>query len=215
MYAHYAETQVRKALSDTRVVAISGPCQSGKTTLARRFTRQGLKFFTPDNQATLQAARADPVAFIQEIDRAVIDEVQRAPELMLAIKQCVDEDSRPGRFLLTGSANLLTIKTVRDSVAGRIEVVPLLPIESRRTAAAQAATFSGEDISGPGATAAPIALWRRTIESERHWRLPGRHQASQRAAAPGLASRLHSVDSGTRRSRNRGPGQTGSDPTRA
>jgi predicted AAA+ superfamily ATPase len=59
-------------------VAISGPRQSGKTTLARRFTRQGLKFFTLDNQATLQAAKADPVAFMQEIDRAVIDEVPRA-----------------------------------------------------------------------------------------------------------------------------------------
>jgi len=58
----------------------------------------------------------------------VIDEVQRAPELMLAIKQSVDEDPRPGRFLLTGSANLLTIKTVRDSLAGRIEVVPLYPL---------------------------------------------------------------------------------------
>jgi hypothetical protein len=60
MYARYAETQVRKALRDTRVVAISGPRQSGKTTLARRFTRQGLKFCTLDNQATLQAAKADP-----------------------------------------------------------------------------------------------------------------------------------------------------------
>jgi uncharacterized protein len=128
MFARYAETQVRRALRDTRVVAISGPRQAGKTTLARRFTRHGLKFFTLDNQATLQAARSDPVTFVRDIDRAVIDEVQRAPELMLAIKQSVDEDPRPGRFLLTGSANLLTIKTALDSLAGRMEIVPLYPL---------------------------------------------------------------------------------------
>ncbi len=128
MYARHAESQVRRALRDTRVVAISGPRQAGKTTLSRRFTRQGLKFFTLDNLPTLQAAQSDPVAFIQGMDRAVIDEVQRAPDLMLAIKHSVDEDPRPGRFLLTGSANLLTIKTVRDSLAGRIEVVPLYPL---------------------------------------------------------------------------------------
>jgi uncharacterized protein len=209
MYARYAESQVRKALSNTRVVAISGPCQSGKTTLARRFTRPGLKFFNPDNQATRQAAKADPVAFIQEIDLAVIDEVQRAPELMLAIKQSVDEDSRPGRFLLTGSANLLTIKTVRDFLAGRIKVVPLYPLSRGERLQRKRPRFL-EKISLGQAPLPHQSLSGETIESGCHWRLPRRHQASQRAAAPGMASRLHSVDSGTRPSRNRGPGHAGS-----
>ena len=68
------------------------------------------------------------MAFIGGIDRAVIDEVQRAPDLVLAIKHSVDENPRSGRFLLTGSANLLTIATVRESLAGRVEIVPLYPL---------------------------------------------------------------------------------------
>ena len=99
-----------------------------KTALARRFAKQGRKFVTLDNQSTLAAAKSDPVAFIRGLDRAVIDEVQRAPDLLLAIKQSVDEDRRPGRFLLTGSANLLTVKTIHESLAGRVEIVPLYPL---------------------------------------------------------------------------------------
>jgi uncharacterized protein len=128
MYPRHAESYVRTAMRDTRVVVVSGPRQSGKTTLVRRFARQRLKFFTLDNQPTLAAAKNDPVAFINGLDRAVIDEIQRAPDLMLAIKHSVDEDPRPGRFLLTGSANLLTITTIRESLAGRMEMIPLYPL---------------------------------------------------------------------------------------
>jgi uncharacterized protein len=128
VYLRIGEPQIRTALRDTRVVAISGPRQSGKTTLARRFAKQGRKYVTLDNQSTLAAAKSDPVAFIRGLDRAVIDEVQRAPDLLLAIKQSVDEDRRPGRFLLTGSANLLTVKTIHESLAGRVEIVPLYPL---------------------------------------------------------------------------------------
>jgi predicted AAA+ superfamily ATPase len=128
VYLRIAEPQIRNALRDTRVVAISGPRQSGKTTLARRFAKQGREYITLDNQSTLAAAKSDPVAFIRGLDRAVIDEVQRAPDLLVAIKQSVDEDRRPGRFLLTGSANLLTVKTIHESLAGRVEIVPLYPL---------------------------------------------------------------------------------------
>jgi predicted AAA+ superfamily ATPase len=128
VYLRIAEPQIRNALRDTRVVAISGPRQSGKTTLARRFAKQGREYITLDNQSILAAAKSDPVAFIRGLDRAVIDEVQRAPDLLLAIKQSVDEDRRPGRFLLTGSANLLTVKTIHESLAGRVEIVPLYPL---------------------------------------------------------------------------------------
>jgi len=128
VYRRFSEALVRSALRDTRVVAVSGPRQSGKTTLARRFAQRARSYLTLDNQPTLAAAKADPVAFVRGLDRAIIDEVQRAPDLLLAIKQTVDEDPRPGRFLVTGSANLLTIKTVHESLAGRVEVVPLYPL---------------------------------------------------------------------------------------
>lgn len=74
------------------------------------------------------SAREDPVGMIRNLDRAVIDEIQRAPELLLAIKKSVDEDRRPGRFLLTGSANLMALPSVADSLAGRMETLMLLPL---------------------------------------------------------------------------------------
>ncbi len=153
MYPRIAESHVRTALRDTRVVAISGPRQSGKTTLARRFVGQGRTYLTLDNQPTLAAARSDPVAFIRNLDRAIIDEVQRAPDLLPAIKHSVDDDQRPGRFLLTGSANLLAIKTIHESLAGRVEVVPLYPLsrsEQLRNKRPQflARIFGGE-VPGP------------------------------------------------------------------
>jgi hypothetical protein len=76
----------------------------------------------------LEAAQSDPAGFIRGLDRAIIDEIQRAPDLLLAIKKTVDEDYRPGRFLLTGSANVLTLPRVADSLAGRMETIQLLPL---------------------------------------------------------------------------------------
>ncbi|MBB4103131.1 ATP-binding protein [Allorhizobium borbori] len=118
---------VEAALADTRVVLISGPRQAGKTTLARMFANGDRPYITLDDAGTLNAAKADPTGFIRGIKRAVIDEVQRAPDLMLAIKASVDDDQEPGRFLLTGSANLATIPTIADSLAGRMAVIPLFP----------------------------------------------------------------------------------------
>ena len=147
-YPRQAEPAVRRALADTRVVAITGPRQSGKTTLARRFSAAGRVYLTLDDRATLQAARSDPVAFIRDIDRAIIDEVQRAPDILLAIKQSVDDDPRPGRFLVTGSANLTTIATVRDSLAGRIETVTLLPLSGSELQGRVRSTFLDRVMSG-------------------------------------------------------------------
>lgn len=87
-----------------------------------------MPFLTLDDETTLDTARTDPVGFINGLDRAVIDEVQRAPQVLLAIKRSVDSDKRPGRFLLTGSANLMTLPQVADSLAGRMEVADLLPL---------------------------------------------------------------------------------------
>lgn len=113
---------------DTRVVLITGPRQAGKTTLAQALADDRMPFYTLDDQTTLDIARTDPVGFVRGLDRAVIDEIQRALPLMLAIKRSVDLDERPGRFLLTGSANLLALPQVGDSLAGRMQIAELLPL---------------------------------------------------------------------------------------
>ena len=128
MYPRFVERRVREALDDTRVVLVSGPRQSGKTTLAQQIASDAMPFITLDDATTLRAASTDPVGFVRGFDRVVIDEVQRAPDLILAIKTAVDADSRPGRFLLTGSADLMTLPRVADSLAGRMAIVRLLPL---------------------------------------------------------------------------------------
>jgi len=129
LYPRTIQPRIAQALQDTPVVLIAGPRQAGKTTLVRQFAeQQGLRYLTLDDELTLLSAREDPVGMIRSLDRAVIDEIQRAPQLLLAIKKSVDEDRRPGRFLLTGSANLMALPTVADSLAGRMETLLLLPL---------------------------------------------------------------------------------------
>lgn len=134
MYQRLAQSRVEEALSDTRVVLIAGPRQAGKTTLISRFTGDERAYFTLDDPTVRNIATSDPVGFLRGIEYAAIDEVQRAPDLLLAIKQSVDTDKRPGRFLLTGSANIMTIPRVADSLAGRMEIVPLLPLSQAEIA---------------------------------------------------------------------------------
>lgn len=124
----HAAKQVATALADTPVVMVNGPRQCGNTTLVRGFAADGRRYISLDDETALNAARVDPVGFLRPLDPAVLDEVQRAPELLRAIKPSVDQDRRPGRFLLTGSADLLTLATVSDSLAGRMEVVILMPL---------------------------------------------------------------------------------------
>jgi predicted AAA+ superfamily ATPase len=121
---------VLEAMSDTPVVLLAGPRQAGKTTLVKQIAgRSGeFRYLTLDDALTLLSAQEDPVGMIRSLDRAVIDEIQRAPGLLLAIKKSVDEDRRPRRFLLTGSANLMALPTVADSLAGRMETLSLLPL---------------------------------------------------------------------------------------
>lgn len=128
MYERLITPRVEEALADTRVVMLAGPRQAGKTTLARQLADKGRAYLTLDDATTLAAARSDPTGFVRGLNRATIDEVQRAPDLLLAIKSVVDQDATPGRFLLTGSANLMTLPTVADSLAGRMETLRLLPL---------------------------------------------------------------------------------------
>ena len=128
LFARYLRPRIAEALADTPVVLVNGPRQAGKTTLARQFAGPKRRYLTLDDESTAAAAREDPAGLLRALDGAVIDEVQRAPGLLLAIKRAVDEDRRPGRFLLTGSANVMTLPRVADSLAGRMETLSLLPL---------------------------------------------------------------------------------------
>src|ERR1700758_475400 len=128
LFPRFSAELVTTALKDTPVVMVTGPRQSGKTTLVRDLVAGNREFITLDDDTLLAAARSDPTGLVRALDRATIDEVQRVPDLLRAIKKSVDDDRRAGRFLLTGSANILTLPQVSESLAGRMEVVNLLPL---------------------------------------------------------------------------------------
>jgi predicted AAA+ superfamily ATPase len=119
---------VTQALTDTRIVIVQGARQVGKTTLVREIVDElGGRLVTLDDEATRSAAEADPVGFLSQNPAGLlaIDEIQRVPEMVLALKLVVDRDPRPGRFLLTGSADVLRLPRPQDSLAGRIESIEL------------------------------------------------------------------------------------------
>jgi uncharacterized protein len=121
---------VTEALTDTRVVVVNGARQTGKSTLAERVARTmpGAVFRFLDQGDTRAAAQEDPERFVRHDGLMLIDEVQRVPELWLAIKNLVDRDPRPGRFLLTGSARLLSLRSLPDALPGRSETIELWPL---------------------------------------------------------------------------------------
>lgn len=122
------EARLERALRVMRVVVLTGGRQTGKTTLARRFgDRTGRRFWSFDSIATLELARREPGRLWEADELVTLDEVQRAPELLLEIKQVVDRSPRKGRFLLTGSANLLLQRGVSESLAGRAAHLTLEP----------------------------------------------------------------------------------------
>ena len=124
-----ASPLLAEALSDTRVVTLNGARQAGKSTLARLAAQASPNALVRllDDPATLQAARDDPASFVEHHGLLVIDEVQLAPELFRSIKVVVDTDPRPGRFLLTGSAQVLALRQLPDALPGRMEILELWP----------------------------------------------------------------------------------------
>lgn len=129
-YKRYSGKLVKEALLDTPVVFVMGARQSGKTTLIKELTNEAWRFINLDDQTQLNLVKEDPIGFIRMLneEHIAIDEIQRLPELLIAIKQSVDNNRMPGRFLLTGSANALVFPKVADSLAGRIETVLLSPL---------------------------------------------------------------------------------------
>ena len=130
MFSRHINSLLKDALSDTPVVLVNGARQSGKSTLVKSLAETaGMRYFTLDDRVTLAAAQSDPAGFIAGLSGpVVIDEVQRAPDLFLDIKAAVDQDRAPGRFLLTGSANVLLLPKLADSLAGRMEILTLWPL---------------------------------------------------------------------------------------
>jgi hypothetical protein len=133
LIARHIRPLVVDSLSGARVVCLLGARQSGKTTLVRSIAdgEHPARYVSLDDPAALELARADPAGFVAGPDRLAIDEVQRAPDLLLAIKRIVDSDDARGRFLLTGSANILTLPHIADALPGRVDYLTLWPFSQR------------------------------------------------------------------------------------
>jgi hypothetical protein len=130
MLERFVTPRIRESLRDTPVTMLIGPRQSGKTTLARQLVDAGVlrSYVTLDDGAALAAASLDPDGFVAGMTSpTVIDEVQRAPAVLVAIKSSIDRDRRPGRFLLTESADVMLLPRVTESLAGRVEHHVLWP----------------------------------------------------------------------------------------
>lgn len=155
-----AERHLQAVLGVQPVAVLMGARQTGKSTLlahaepTRHFTH-----LTLDDLATREHALRDPEGLVARADHLVIDEVQRAPDLLVAIKRVVDRDRRPGRFVLTGSANLLALRRVQETLAGRASYVSLWPLTRRERA--------GLGVAGAWDTcfSAPPREWRALLEA--------------------------------------------------
>jgi len=138
-WSRHLVPRLREALADSPAVLVHGPRQSGKSTLARIVGRaRGYLYLSFDDPAVTAAAKADPLGFVKDLPaRTILDEVQRVPEIFTSIKSVIDTRRTPGRFILTGSANVLLVPTLADSLAGRLAILRLHPlsqseVESRR-----------------------------------------------------------------------------------
>jgi len=131
MFWRLIQDRLIAALADTPVVFLRGARQTGKTTLVQMLAAgpYPAHYVTLDNVGILSAASSDPSGFIDGLEKpVVIDEAQRIPDLLLAIKEDVDRNRQPGRYILTGSADILTLPRVADALTGRMEVVTLWPL---------------------------------------------------------------------------------------
>lgn len=125
----HAQVRVLEALQDTRIVLVNGARQGGKSTLVAQIGNDvGAEWYSLDDYDTRQAVQLDPTGFVRRAPRMVVDEIQRLPELLLSIKSIVDAEPTPGRFLLTGSARVLGLRTLPDTLVGRMETIELWPL---------------------------------------------------------------------------------------
>jgi predicted AAA+ superfamily ATPase len=158
MFQRFIAPQLIDALSDTPVVVLQGARQTGKSTLAQRIASEDrpADYLSMDHLPTLSAAQNDPAGFLAGLRgrNVVLDEIQRAPDLYLPIKAEVDRQRSPGRFLLTGSANVLLVPKLAESLVGRMELVTLWPLAQCEMAGA-GSDFIENAFSG----SFPIRAW--------------------------------------------------------
>ena len=130
LYPRYIKSLLLEALKDSPAVLIHGPRQCGKTTLARVVGEpKKYKYISFDNDVVTDASKADPIGFVKNLPkRVILDEVQRTPHLFSALKREIDSHRIPGRFILTGSANILRMPKLSDSLAGRMQILRLHPL---------------------------------------------------------------------------------------
>ena len=191
-------TSVDTALSDTPVVSLLGPRQVGKSTLVQRIAPDR-PYLNLDQDSLAETAAADPGGFVDSLpDYVTLDEVQRVPDLMRAIKVSVDRDRRPGRFLLTGSANLLLLPTLTESLAGRMEIIRLHPLtesEKEQTEGSFLSHFLGGDLkpdikpSDPDAGRALVSRLLTGGYPEAHARSPARARTWHRQYLQAIVER--------------------------
>jgi predicted AAA+ superfamily ATPase len=162
MYTRHISSSILESLTDTPVVLIRGARQTGKTTLVRDLMPSHIssEYVTLDNAVALSAAQSDPAGFIAGIGKpVVIDEIQKAPELLTAIKEYVDRDRTPGSFILTGSADIMAGLRVSDSLAGRMELFDLWPLsraEIRGSSTNLVDVLFGPNLDWPAPTEADV-----------------------------------------------------------
>lgn len=187
LFDRHLEGALESALADTPVVLVVGPRQSGKTTLCESiFRARDARRVNLDDAAVLGAAASDPQGFIAAQDGPLfIDEIQKAPQLLPAIKLAVDRDRKAGRFLLTGSAQVLALPKVSESLAGRVEILTLLPFSqgelARRPERFLDAIFSPNAFALTGSGDSRAALLGRALRGGFHDAL-GRRDPARRAA---------------------------------
>jgi hypothetical protein len=176
MVHRHLESAILAALADSPVVLLVGARQSGKSTLIQSpgIQKNNRRFLTLDDANVLAAAMTDPAGFLSSYpEPLVLDEIQRAPELFLALKASVDRDRRPGRYLLSGSANVLLLPKVADSLAGRMEVLTLWPFSQGELEGVKEGFVDALFAAAPPPHLKPIQGWDERKEAQRRALLGG------------------------------------------